>query len=290
MARTALVLFTLLATFAEGADWPRWLGPHGDSSWRETGLIQTFPKEGPKVLWRVPAGHGYAGPAVAGDRVILADYVIREGTVDANPGARTTIQGDLRIRSLDAATGKEQWSHSRDQPLALSFPNGPRCTPTIDGDKVYYLGPEGLLVCLSLADGKPVWELDLKQTYSVPSPIWGFAAHPLIHGDLLYCLPGGPGTTAVALDKKTGKEVWRSLTAAEPGYAPPVIIQHGGVEQLIVWHPEAITSLHPLTGKQYWSVPFEPAYGMSIMAPRLAGDLLFIGAIQKQIHASHAQR
>ena len=278
---TALVLLLTSATL-QADDWPRWLGAQGDSHWNETGLLAKFPAAGPVVKWRVPVRWGYSGPAVAAGKVFIMDYDITEGTPDANPGGRTKIQGKERVRCFDSATGKELWTHAYDAPYELSFPAGPRCTPTVDGDLVYALGAEGLLTCLSTADGKLLWEMDLKKTYQVNSPIWGFASHPLVVGDLVMVKPGGEGTTAVALDKKTGKEVWRALTSKEPGYAPAVLINHGGKEQVIICHGEALNSLDPLTGKGYWTVPFSPSYGMAIMAPRLAGDFLMMGGMGKK--------
>lgn len=278
---TALVLlFTPAVLHAD--DWPQWLGAKGDSHWNETGLLAKFPAAGPVVKWRVPVRWGYSGPAVAAGKVFLMDYDITEGTPDANPGGRTKIQGKERVRCFESATGKELWTHAYDAPYELSFPAGPRCTPTVDGDLVYSLGAEGMLTCLSIADGKPLWEMDLKKSYQVSSPIWGFASHPIVAGDLVIVKPGGEGTTVVALDKKTGKEVWRALTSKEPGYAPAVLINHGGKEQIILSHGEALNSLDPLTGKVFWTVPFVPSYGMAIMAPRIAGDFLVMGGMGKK--------
>ncbi len=278
---TALILF-LTPAVLQADDWPQWLGAKGDSHWNETGLMAKFPAAGPVVKWRVPVRWGYSGPAVAAGKVFLMDYDITEGTPDANPGGRTKIQGKERVRCFESATGKELWTHAYDAPYELSFPAGPRCTPTVDGDLVYSLGAEGMLTCLSIADGKLLWEMDLKKSYQVSSPIWGFASHPIVAGDLVIVKPGGEGTTVVALDKKTGKEVWRALTSKEPGYAPAVLINHGGREQVILSHGEALNSLDPLTGTVFWTVPFVPSYGMAIMAPRLAGDFLVMGGMGKK--------
>ena len=281
-APLCFAIFAASTPLAPAEDWPRWLGARADSHWNEAGLLAKFPASGPKVLWRVPVRWGYSGPAVAAGKVFVMDYDITEGKPDANPGGRTQIKGQERVRAFDTATGKELWTHAYDAPYELSFPAGPRCTPTVDGDLVYSLGAEGFLTCLDVADGKPVWSLNLKKEYKVPSPIWGFASHPLVVGDLVIVKPGGDGTTAVALDRKTGKEVWRALTSKEPGYAPPVLINHGGRDQLILVHGEAINSLDPPTGKVLWTVPFVPAYGMAIMTPRLAGDFLLMGGMSKK--------
>lgn len=282
LPRTTALMLLLTPAVLQADDWPQWLGAKGDSHWNETGLLARFPAAGPVVKWRVPVRWGYSGPAVAAGKVFIMDYDITEGTPDANPGGRTKIQGKERVRCFESATGKELWTHAYDAPYELSFPAGPRCTPTVDGDLVYSLGAEGMLTCLAVADGKLVWEMDLKKSYQVSSPIWGFASHPIVAGDLVIVKPGGEGTTVAALDKKTGKEVWRALTSKEPGYAPAVLINHGGKEQIILSHGEALNSLDPLTGKVYWTVPFVPSYGMAIMAPRLAGDFLVMGGMGKK--------
>jgi outer membrane protein assembly factor BamB len=120
----------------------------------------------------------------------------------------------------------------------------------------------------------------LKKEYKADTPMWGFCAHPLVDGKRLFCLVGGEGSIAVAFDKDTGKEIWRSLSAREPGYCPPTMIEAGGTRQLLIWHAEAINSLNPKTGKVFWSVPCEPSYGMSITAPRQSGDLLYVSGIR----------
>ena len=145
----------------------------------------------------------------------------------------------------------------------------------ISGGKVYTLGAEGNLFCLNADDGKVLWSRDFKKEFGIKAPIWGFAGHPLLDGNRLICLAGGPGSTAVAFDKDTGKEIWRALNAKEPGYCSPVIYRPGGKRQLIFWHPEAANSLNPETGEVYWSVPFKAHMGMTIATPRKMGDWLF---------------
>jgi outer membrane protein assembly factor BamB len=151
--------------------------------------------------------------------------------------------------------------------------------PTIDGRTVYVLGAEGRLQAISLDEGHVIWKRELKDDYGIEAPLWGFCGHPLVDGDRLFCLVGGEGSTVVAFDKRTGQELWRALSAAEPGYSPPVMISSAAGPQLVVWHSEAIQGLDPATGAVYWTEPLKPNYGMSIMGPRQAGDLLFASGI-----------
>jgi outer membrane protein assembly factor BamB len=276
-ASSLVCLATLvLPSVIKADDWPQWLGPQRDGVWRESGLLEKFPERGPKVKWRVPVAGGYAGPAVADGRVFVADYVrSSKEEVKQVPGKRSPIEGTERVSCYGAADGKLLWKHEYDCPYKIDYPAGPRATPTVDGSKVYTLGAEGNLFCLDAAKGTVIWSHDLKKEYQIEAPMWGFSGHPLVDGNKLFCVAGGEGSVAVAFDKESGKEIWRALSAKEPGYAPPTLIEAGGKRQLLIWHAEAINGLDPETGKVYWSVPLKPDYGMAIMAPRKLGDYLF---------------
>jgi len=260
-------------------DWPQWLGPQRDSVWRETGVINAIPQSGLPVRWRVPVSLGYSGPAVADGRVFVTDYVRSEGKLGNSPSVRNALQGQERIQCFDSRDGKLIWKHVYDCAYRISYPSGPRATPTVHGGQVYVLGAEGHLHCLQAKDGSVVWSKDLQHDYKAKTPIWGFCGHPLIDGQKLICLVGGPGSVAVAFDKDSGREIWRALSAADAGYSPPTMITAGGARQLLIWHTESLNSLNPETGAVYWSQPLKPNYGMSIMAPRKSGDLLFASGI-----------
>jgi outer membrane protein assembly factor BamB len=266
---------------ASAEDWPQWLGPKGDGVWRETGLLDKFPPEGPKVRWRTPVGIGYAGPAVADGRVYLLDRVLAEGARNPdNPFSRDlTVGGKELVRCFDAATGKPLWEHSYDCEYQVSYPAGPRTTPTVHGGKVYTLGTMGDLYCLDAATGKVVWSRNLPQDYKVNVPMWGFAGHPLVDGDRVICLVGAANGAVVAFHKDTGKEIWKSVSAPRnvhgPGYCPASLVEIGGRRQLIVWLPESVHSLNPETGVPYWSEKFHVEAGMTIPVPRQSGDKLY---------------
>jgi outer membrane protein assembly factor BamB len=277
----------LFVTFALGAgargdDWPQWLGPRRDGVWRETGILDKFPEGGPRVRWRVKVGPGYTGPAVAAGRVYVMDRMLPEGTKNPTepfpmrPGKG--IPGSERVLCLDAADGHLLWKHEYDCLYTVSYPSGPRTTPTVRDGKVYTLGTEGHLFCLDAATGKVAWSHELQKEYGVKAPLWGFAAHPLLDGGKLFCTVGGKGSTVVAFDKDTGKERWRALSAREPGYCPPMIYEAGGKRQLIVWTAESVNGLDPETGTVYWSELAASYMGMSIATPRKEGDRLFLTA------------
>lgn len=266
----------------QAEDWPQWLGPRRDSVVRDDGLLTSIPETGLKTLWSTPIHGGYSGPAVSQGYVYVMDYVREAGDAVNAPNDRAKLRGRERVLCLSEKDGSIQWRHEYDCPYEISYPAGPRCTPTIDGEDVYTLGAEGTLLRLHAHSGEVLWRKDLKQDYNVPAPHWGFSAHPLVAGDLLYCLVGGAGSAVIAFDKITGVERWRALSAEQIGYCPPTIIHAGGVDQLLIWDSEKLNSLNPETGAVYWSLPLKPDYGMSITVPRVEGDLLFVGGIGNQ--------
>ena len=260
-------------------DWPQWLGPRRDGVWRETGLVEKLPAEGLKVRWRQKIGGGYSGPAVANGRVYVMDRQLAKGTANPqNAFSRAEIPGTERVLCFNEADGKPLWAHEYDCTYTVSYGSGPRVTPTVDGGKVYTVGAEGNLVCLDAEKGSVIWARDFKTDFGIKTPMWGFAGHPLVDGNKVICLAGGNGSVAVAFDKNSGKELWRALSAKEPGYAPPMIYEFAGKRQLIIWHPEAVNGLDPETGKVFWTHALEPSVrsGMSIPTPRQVGDHLFL--------------
>lgn len=268
-----------LTAAASADDWPQWMGPTRDGQWKEEGILEKFPAGGPKILWRVPVAGGYAGPAVADGKVFVADFVKQDGDGGNDPGKRSELRGVERVLCFRESDGKLLWTHEDERVYKISYPAGPRVTPTVDGDKVYTLGAEGHLLCLDVESGKVVWSKDFQKDYKIEAPMWGFCGHPLVEGDKLICLVGGPGSVVVAFNKNTGEELWKALSAPEPGYCPPAIIEAGGARQLLVWHPKALNSLNPDNGEVYWSIDLEPAYGMSVTRPQRYGDYLFTSGI-----------
>jgi outer membrane protein assembly factor BamB len=265
------------------ADWPEWLGTNREGTWQETGLVEKFPVGGPPVVWRTPVGEGYSGPAVAGDYVYLMDRQRPLGE-DGKPipsDPKKGQPGKERVLCLHAKDGELAWKHEYDCPyIKLSYSQGPRATPLVRDGRVYTLGAMGDLLCLDAVKGKVNWSKNLPKEYKTTHPIWGYAASPLLDGDLLYSLVGGEGSAVVAFNKDTGKEVWRALTTEDICYSPPMIYEAGGKRQIIVWTSEAIYGLDADTGKVYWKHPY-PAKGepnrpaVNIATVRRLGDLLF---------------
>ncbi len=256
----------LVCGAVQADDWPQWMGPQRDNVWRESGIMQKFPADGPRVLWRSPVAGGYAGPAVAEGRVYVTDYVTTDD-VKVDNFDRKKFSGTERVLCLEEHSGKLIWKHEYPVQYGISYPAGPRCTPNVHQGKVYTLGAEGHLFCFEAATGKVVWSKELPRDYQTKTALWGYAGHPLIDGQKLICVAGGEGSHAVALNKDTGEELWRCLTSPEQGYSPPKIIQAAGVRQLILFHPRGLASVDPETGQEYWSVEYEASNGSAIMTP-----------------------
>lgn len=271
---TIVGLFPLSSLFAD--DWSQWLGNSRDGVWNETGIIKKFPESGAKVLWKHSIGSGYAGPSVANGRVFVADRVLADSsTSPENPFERGQIPGKERLHCFNSLTGEKVWEHSYDCAYTVSYAAGPRATPIVVDGLVYMLGAEGNLHCLKAENGEVVWQKDFKKDYSAKTPVWGFSASPLVDGDLLICLVGGEGSVAVAFDRHSGEERWKALTAKEPGYAPPTMINHAGHRQLLIWHPESVNALDPANGKLLWTVPWQLRSGLSVPTPQQQEDRLF---------------
>jgi formylglycine-generating enzyme required for sulfatase activity/outer membrane protein assembly factor BamB len=239
-----------------GEDWPRWRGPRGDGTWHGPKLPAFWPRKGLPRLWRQPIGGGYAGVVVSRGRVY---------TLDHHKKKPKEIE---RVLCFDAATGKPLWSFPYPvQYGKLEYGNGPRAAPTVHDGRVYALGALGHLHCLDARSGKRLWSLDLVRDCKAQPPLWGCSASPVIFEDLVIVHAGIKDNGCfLALNRKTGKEVWRNLPDPA-GYATPIVIQSHGKPQLVCWTPANVRGLEPRTGKLLWTVPFEVTYGTSIATP-----------------------
>src|SRR5262249_26110643 len=159
-----------------------------DSVWRESGIIDKFPAGGPPVRWRAAIGPGYSGPIVAQGRVYLTDrQMAREASNPTDPLERGAVRGSERVLCLNETDGQVLWHYEYECPYTVSYPAGPRVAPLVRDGKVFTLGAEGNLFCMDAKDGKIIWSKDFKKDFGVPTPLWGFAGHPLLDGNRLIC-------------------------------------------------------------------------------------------------------
>src|SRR5688500_13199116 len=270
-------LSVLLATVISlsAADWPQWRGPTRDGhAPASSKLISKLPEQ-PKVVWKVKAEAGLASPIVAGNKVIHFDAANKKETLHA----------------LNRDTGEKIWSAAIDETFHDNQgPDGPRCTPLADGDRVYAVSCRGRLVCLNAADGKEVWSKSYTEDFGAifigeKGNVPGAARHgnngtPLIAGDRLYACAGGTnGAGVVCLDKKTGTLIWKSQN--DPAaYAPPQIAKIGSVEQLLCFTSDGLIALDPAKGDLFWRVPIKTAYGRHVTAPVWHEDKVIVSSHQ----------
>ncbi len=263
-------------------DWPQWMGPTRDGVYREAAIVDSIPDQGLPIKWRVPVKGGYASPAVVGNRIFMMDYDRTAGELIERPTTRPEQSGIERVLCLDAETGNEIWSHQYECDYRIAYPAGPRVTPTVTDGIVVALGAEGDLMVLSADTGKLKWHINIPEKFGVETPIWGFASHPLVTNNMVITMVGGEDQAVVAFDRDSGEVIWKALSSSQTGYCPPSLIQAGGVEQLLVWHPEAVASLNPTNGDLYWTEPLQPHGAMSIARPQREGDYLFVSGMKNK--------
>jgi outer membrane protein assembly factor BamB len=270
-----IATLSVLAVVMRADDWPQFGGPNRDGAWRETGIMQSFPADGLKVLWRVPVGSGLSAPIVSGGRVFLCD------------SERQKPKAWERVHCYDEKSGRPLWTHTDE----ASYPDwafdpaaeaGPDATPLAADGKVYAVGRMGNLVCLDVRDGAVVWQKDLPKDCGTGDVI-GTTPSPLLEGNLLILVPGGkPDGGVIAFDKDTGKEVWRALNEMWT-YSSPIVISAGGKRQLIVWTPDAITALDPATGRTWWREPRTLHGDFAVATPVVSEGLLLAGGLMFQL-------
>jgi outer membrane protein assembly factor BamB len=228
---------TLLAGWTVAADWPQWRGPDRDNVSRETGLLKAWPSGGPKLLWTTDeAGIGYSGFSVVGDRLFTMGS-------DGN---------DDLVEVFDTKTGKKGWSTPIGKFVENRYGSGPRGTPTVDGERVFALSADGHLACLETATGKLIWSVSLLDLGG-HRPNWNYSESPLVDGDKVICTPGGGKGTLAALDKMTGKVLWRSTDVTDDaGYASPIIAEVGGIRQYVQLTMKGVVGVAAQDGHTLW--------------------------------------
>lgn len=270
-AALALILATsaALAAAAPAAspEWPQWRGPNRDAVAQETGLLTQWPASGPPLAWKASGlGGGFSSLAISGGRI----YTL---------GDR---QGSQQVVAMSLADGKIAWT-AKVGPVWEDEYGGPRGTPTVDGDRVYAIGTEGDLVCLQAATGKEVWRKNLARDFGgqVMSS-WKWAESPLVDGDRLIVTPGAANATLVALDKKTGKEIWRAAVprlgdqgADGAGYSSVVVSNGGGVKQYVQLTGWGLVSVRAQDGKFLWGYNKVANDVANIATPVVRGDYVF---------------
>jgi len=267
-----------LRTRTTGSDWPCFLGPTRDSVSTEKGIITKWPKEGLKVVWTKRVGGGYAMPAISRGRLFLFDRV----------------DDEQRLQCLKSETGELLWTfkYPTDYEDKYNYSGGPRAFPVVDGDRVYILGPEGMLHCLKVADGKEIWNVNTGKQFGVIQNFFGAGSTPVVEGDLLLVMIGGSppgsdkiafdrlkntGTALVAFDKRTGKVRYQTGDDLA-SYSVPVLATIGGQRWCFLFARSGLLGIEPATGKTVFHHRYRARAFESVNAscPVVVGDRVFI--------------
>jgi outer membrane protein assembly factor BamB len=282
---------------AVGDDWSRFLGPRGDNISSETGLRDTWPTNGPPLLWEKTIGSGYGAPSIRGELLVLHHRLANEEVVE----------------SFLAASGKPVWRHAYPSRFVdpFGYNNGPRCTPLLTTNRCYTYGAEGRLTCLDLKTGKLIWERDTAKDWNVPDAFFGVGSTPLLEGDRLIVMVGGqPNSGVVALDAATGRTLWENvgrtnwqgvLTTGwrreEPyqwsgqeksaSYASPVAATLYGQRHIFCVMRQGLVSVNPTNGAVNFSYWFQSLANDSVnaMGPVVSDDMLLLSAAYYRIGA-----
>jgi len=265
IAVTAILVFSG-CNAQEGQDWPDWRGEGRNGLWNEKNIITEF--DGPEIRlkWRVPLGSGYCGPTVSQGRVYVMDRVI-------------SPEEQERIRCFDTETGSELWTHTYDcRYEGVGYLAGPRASVVIHEGMAYSLGTMGHLFCLDAVNGKVIWAKDMNSEYEIRMPIWGIAAAPLVVEDKLILHIGGSNNACiVALDKRSGKEIW-TASNDQASYTAPYLTTQAGRQVVVVWTGDNLNGLAPETGEIYWKIPFKIKMQMGVSTPVRYENYLFVSA------------
>jgi outer membrane protein assembly factor BamB len=269
------------AARGRGSDWPRFLGPTGDSKSSERGILTTWPAEGPPLMWQLALGAGYCMPTISSGRLFQFDRV-----------------GDrARLRALESTTAKPLWKfeYPSDFEDLYGYDNGPRCSPVVDGEHVYIFGAEGMLHCLNVADGKPVWKVDTAADFGVIQNFFGVGSTPVVEGELLIVQVGGSppeskrippgrldqvvgnGSGIVAFDKNSGAVKYQ-ITDELASYASPTLATIQGRRWCFVFARGGLVGFEPASGKLDFRFPWRAPTLESVNAsnPVVVDDLVFI--------------
>ena len=246
-------------------DWPGWQGPNRDAVSTETGLLKEWPEGGPRRVWLFSkAGKGYSGPAIVDGRLFIM------GTEGSGEATREVLF------ALDAAKGTPIWKAPIGDLLTNNWGDGPRGTPTVDGNRVYAMSGRGDLVCVRAKDGHIEWRRSMTEDFDGRRPNWGYTESVLVDGDLVICCPGGKKAPVVALDKETGEERWRAKGVdSKVHYAS--VIKINDPPTYVKLTMSEVVGIDPSNGNIRWKVEF-PGRTAVIPTPVYHDGHLFITA------------
>ena len=258
----ALLMPILGAQQPAPADWYQWRGPNRDGISQETGLAQDWPKSGPPMVWRAAGlGNGYSSFSSSGGRL----YTL---------GARAGVE---YVIALDSATGKKVWETQNGRRFENDRGDGPRSTPTVDGDRLYVFGGSGDLTCLDAATGRKIWSINVVDKFGGVNPYWGYSESPLIVGDRIVINTGGRRAGIAAVSKADGSTLWQQHSDGA-GYSSPVLMRTGSLNQVIFFTENRAMAVDPRDGRLLWSYSKANNGTANVATPVVRGTRVFFSS------------
>jgi len=255
-----VAILVSLGLFTRAEDWPQWRGPTRDGISREKGWLDQFPDQGPLIAWKTTVGLGFSSIVVGNTRAYTAGHA----------------DGSDTIFCFDATSGKEIWKQSYPSELGDKFfEGGTTGSPTLDGNRLYWLSRWGDLYSFDAASGKVIWNRQLVKETEVRVPSWGFTGAPTVYENLLILNVGEAG---MAVDRETGREVWKSGEESEAGYSTPLPVTRSDKTEIWLGSGNSYRSVVPSSGKQIWSIKWLTEYGVNAADPIPYGDKVFIAS------------
>ncbi|MDH4065813.1 MAG: PQQ-like beta-propeller repeat protein [Acidobacteriota bacterium] len=244
------------------AEWSQWRGPNRDGISPETGLLEQWPSAGPPLVWQATgAGTAYSSFSTSGGRL----YTL---------GARGNVE---YVMAFDRATGQKLWETPNGRRFTNEQGDGPRSTPTAEGDVVYAFGGTGELACLDAATGRRIWSLNAVQQFGGVAPYWGYSESPLIVGDRLVFNAGGRRASLVAVNKADGSVLWQQPGDAA-GYSSPMLLQTGSLQQVVFFTAARGLAVDPRDGRLLWSYDRASNRTANIATPIVRGNRVFFSS------------
>jgi len=238
--QTLLLINLFINGVLYAEDWPQFRGPERNGVSKETGLLKTWPKDGPALIWSYEGlGEGYSSPSIVNNNIFVT------GVLD---GQEILFAFDLQ--------GNLKWKMQYGPAWTGTFPSA-RTTPTVDGENIYVCSGMGKVVCFNVASGKIKWSLQAVEEFNGEYPKWGMAESPLVIDDKVICTPSGKDASLVALHKETGKIIWRSEGLSElASYCSPILVQKGNKKIIATMLENSFVGLDANTGKIMWQDKF----------------------------------
>lgn len=251
--------------------WPQFRGAQRNGISKETGLLQSWPTDGPRLLWKFEnCGTGYSGITIADSKIL---------TAGSFPGSTKVIALDTDGKPLwTAKNGSAKWRVPVDKTHWASGYGGTRSTPAISGNKVFHLGISGRLAAFELSSGKEIWSVELKKAFDGICNEWGYSESVLIDGDRLYCLPGGTGGFMVCLDAATGKTIWTcsEILDKKASNASSAMFEINGVKQIVAMTSVLVVGVRAKDGKMLWQFPHTNRFKENCEIPQYVNDILYV--------------